>query len=70
LRDNRVVGLVFVGDIARSGIVFGLMRDGIDVGSFREALVSEDFGLVSLPEELRRERLAAPQHVPAGGAVQ
>jgi len=69
LRDNRVVGLVFVGDIARSGIVFGLMRDGIDVGSFREALVSERFGLVWLPEELRRERLAVPEAIPAGSAV-
>lgn len=68
LRDDRVFGLVFVGDIAPSGIVFGLMRDGIDVGSFKEALVSERFGLVSLPDELRRERLAPPEAVPAGSA--
>ena len=69
LRDDRVVGLVFVGDIARSGIVFGLMRDGRDVGDFKEALASEHFGLVWLPEEVRRERLAEAEAVAAGGAV-
>jgi NAD(P)H-nitrite reductase large subunit len=68
LRDHRVVGMVFVGDIARLGIVLGLMRDGIDVGRFKEALVSERFGLVWLPEELRRERLAAAEAVPAVAA--
>ncbi len=69
LRDDRVVGLVFVGDIARSGIVFGLMRDGTDVGGFKEALVSAEFGLVSLPDEMRRARLAEAEAVGAGGGV-
>ena len=60
LREGRVAGLTFVGDIEMSGIVFGLMRDGVDVSSFKEALVAPDFGLTSLPGELRRERLAPP----------
>jgi len=58
LRDGRVAGLTFAGDIERSGIVFGLMRDGTDVSAFKEALVAPDFGLTMLPEEWRRERLA------------
>jgi len=58
LREGRVAGLTFVGDIEKSGIVLGLMRDGTDVSAFKEALVAPDFGLTSLPEELRRERLA------------
>jgi NAD(P)H-nitrite reductase large subunit len=58
LRDGRVAGLTFVGDIERSGIVFGLMRDGTDVSAFKEALVAPDFGLTMLPEGWRRERLA------------
>jgi NAD(P)H-nitrite reductase large subunit len=58
LRDGRVAGLTFVGDIERSGIVFGLMRDGTDVSTFKEALVAPDFGLTMLPEGWRRERLA------------
>jgi NAD(P)H-nitrite reductase large subunit len=60
LRDGRVAGLTFVGDIERSGIVFGLMRDGTDVSGFKEALVAPDFGMTSLPRELRRELLAPP----------
>jgi len=58
LRDGRVAGLTFVGDIEKSGIVFGLMRDGTDVSAFKEALVAPDFGLTMLPEGWRRERLA------------
>jgi NAD(P)H-nitrite reductase large subunit len=57
LKDDLVVGMVFVGDIEKSGIVFGLMRDRVNVGSFKQTLLADDFGLVSLPRELRQERL-------------
>jgi NAD(P)H-nitrite reductase large subunit len=65
LRDGRVAGLTFVGEIERSGIIFGLMRDGTDVTTFKEALVAPDLGLASLPAELRRQRpeLAVPEAV-------
>lgn len=52
LKGNRVVGLTFVGDIEKAGIVFGLMRDGVDVSEFKEALTAPDFGLTSLPREM------------------
>ena len=60
LRNNRIVGMVFMGDIERSGIVFGLMKDGINVRRFKEALLSPDFGLGALPDDLRRKRLSLP----------
>jgi nitrite reductase (NADH) large subunit len=60
LRNNRIVGMVFVRDIERSGIVFGLMKDGINVRRFKETLLSPDFGLGSLPDDLRRKRLSLP----------
>jgi NAD(P)H-nitrite reductase large subunit len=60
LKNNRIVGMVFVGDIERSGIVFGLMKDGINVRRFKEALLSPDFGLGALPDDLRRKRLSLP----------
>ena len=60
LKNNRIVGMVFVGDIERSGIVFGLMKDGINVRRFKETLLSPDFGLGSLPDGLRRKRLSLP----------
>ncbi len=60
LKDDLLVGMVFVGDIEKSGIVFSLMRDRVDVGGFKQALVADDFGLVSLPRELWQERLETP----------
>jgi NAD(P)H-nitrite reductase large subunit len=59
LRDNIIRGMVFVKDIERSGIIFGLMRDCINVEPFKQSLTSPDFGLADLPRELRRERLGA-----------
>jgi NAD(P)H-nitrite reductase large subunit len=60
IKDGRVVGLVFAGDIEKSGIVYNLMKDRVDVSSFKEALVADDFGLASLPEEIWQARLAVP----------
>ncbi len=59
LKEGRLMGLVFTGNIEKSGIAFNLMKDDINVESFKPALVSEDFGLASLPEELWRIRLEA-----------
>ena len=69
LKNNRIVGMVFVGDIERSGIVFGLMKDRVNVRRCKEALLSPDFGLSALPEDLRQKRLslANSQRGGAGG---
>jgi NAD(P)H-nitrite reductase large subunit len=60
LKDGLVVGMVFAGDIEKSGIVFSLMKDKVNVDSFKQALVADDFGLISLPEEIWRPRLEVP----------
>jgi NAD(P)H-nitrite reductase large subunit len=60
LKDRLVVGMVFAGDIEKSGIVFSLMKERINVEGFKQALVADDFGLISLPEEMWRPRLEAP----------
>jgi NAD(P)H-nitrite reductase large subunit len=57
LKEGLVVGMVFVGDIEKAGIVFNLMKDRVDVGGFKQSLVAPDFGLVSLPEEIWRPHL-------------
>jgi hypothetical protein len=54
--------MVFVKDIEKSGMIFSLMRERVDVSSFKQALLADDFGLAYLPEELWRERLG---NVPA-----
>lgn len=60
LKDGFIAGMVFAGDIEKSGIVLGLMKDRVNVGSFKQALVARDFGLVYLPEEIWRARLRLP----------
>ncbi|MCL5265864.1 MAG: FAD-dependent oxidoreductase [Chloroflexi bacterium] len=67
LRDGRIVGMAFVNDIDKSGIVYGLMRDGIDVGSFKRALIGDDFALISLPKDLRKERFGISLDSPLYG---
>lgn len=63
LKDGLVMGMVFAGNIEKSGIVFSLMRDKVNVEQFKPALVADDFSLASLPEEIWRERLAIPETV-------
>jgi NAD(P)H-nitrite reductase large subunit len=58
LKDGLIAGLVFSGDIEKAGIVYNLMKDGVVVDGFKKSLVASDFGLVSLPREIWRKRLA------------
>jgi len=58
LKDGLIVGLVFSGNIEKSGIIYNLMKDKINVENFKQVLVADDFGLASLPEEIWRPRLA------------
>jgi NAD(P)H-nitrite reductase large subunit len=60
VKGGCCVGMVFCGDIEKSGIVFALMRDRVDVSGFSERLVADDFGLVCLPEERWRPLTEAP----------
>jgi len=60
LKDGLVVGLVFVGNIEKSGIVFNLIRNKIKADGFKQALVAEDFGLSILPRELWQPHLEVP----------
>ena len=60
LLDNRVVGAIFVGNIDRAGIIIGLIKAGIDVKQFKDHLISEDFGLLWLPQEYRKHIVEGP----------
>jgi len=60
LKDGLVAGMVFVGNIEKSGIVFSLMKDRVNVDGFKQALVADDFGLASLPEEIWQPLLEVP----------
>ena len=57
LKEEIVVGMTFVGEIERSGIVLGLMRDRVRVDGFSADLVSPNLSFASFPKELRKQRL-------------
>ncbi|MGB9798209.1 MAG: NAD(P)/FAD-dependent oxidoreductase, partial [bacterium] len=59
IREGKMIGAVFVGDIERVGIYCGLMKEGMDVSSFKDRLLEDDFGLIYLPREYRKMKLEA-----------
>jgi NAD(P)H-nitrite reductase large subunit len=63
LKNGLVVGMIFSGDIEKAGIVYNLMKDKVNVEVFKQALVADDFGLASLPEEIWRPKVAIPPPV-------
>jgi NAD(P)H-nitrite reductase large subunit len=58
IRKGRIIGFILVKDIERAGILFYLMQENVDTDEFKEKLLSSDFGLLSLPAELRKKMLA------------
>lgn len=55
LDDNIIVGICFVNDIERSGILFHLMKNGVNVKKFKQELLSDDFSLATLPLSVRKK---------------
>lgn len=58
LKEDKIVGAVFVGNIERAGIFYGLIREQVDVSSFKGRLLEDDFGLIYLPKDYRQRRIS------------
>ena len=58
IKDNRIVGMIFVNEVDRAGVILGLMRDKVDITPFKNEIMLEDFGQIYIPENLRRESSA------------
>ncbi len=54
LKDDLIVGIIFVGEIEKSGIFINLMRQKLSVESFRDKLLDPHFGLINLPTNYRK----------------
>jgi len=61
LKNNKIIGAIFVREINRAGIYTGLIKDKVDVSSFKEHLLKEDFGLISLPKEYRKHLVSGAE---------
>ncbi len=73
LKDNRIVGFILMGKIEQAGVLYHLMRDKADVSQFQKSLTAANFGIVSLPREMRDKWLGAgngraPAPISAEGA--
>jgi NAD(P)H-nitrite reductase large subunit len=55
LKDGTIVGFIFLGDLEKAGIFFRLLKNHVDVNEIKDKLLSEDFGIVTLPEQLRQK---------------
>ncbi|MFN4227365.1 MAG: NAD(P)/FAD-dependent oxidoreductase [Candidatus Ratteibacteria bacterium] len=54
IKENKIIGGVFLGDIERAGIITGLIKNKIDVSTFKNHLLDDKFGLLILPESYRK----------------
>jgi len=54
IRNNRIIGVILVGNIERAGIYAGLIRNEIDISSVRENISRENFGIIHLPADYKK----------------
>lgn len=57
LLDNKIVGFIFINSFDRTGIIVDLMRRKIDVSDLKDKLLSDNFGLLDFPKEMRKEKI-------------
>lgn len=55
LRNNVIMGMTLVNCIERAGVLFYLMKNAINVKRFKQELLSDDFGLATLPVGMQKK---------------
>ena len=55
LKDHAIVGITLVNNIEQAGVLFHLIKNGVNVKKFKQELLSEDFCLATVPRSLRRK---------------
>lgn len=54
LKDNQIIGAIFINEIDRAGIYTGLIRSKLDISEIRDLLMTNGFGLITLPRHYRK----------------
>ena len=55
--NGKLAGYLLVNDVDRAGIYTDMIRNKTDISAFRENLGDEDFGFITLPKEIRKEKM-------------
>lgn len=55
IKDGKIAGFIIAGKMERAGIFLKMMEEGVDVSSFKESLVKDNFGYLDIPEPVRWE---------------
>lgn len=55
LRNNIIIGMTLVNCIEHAGVLFYLMRNTVNVKKIKHQLLSDEFGLATLPVSLQRK---------------
>jgi NAD(P)H-nitrite reductase large subunit len=54
IEDDRIIGVIMIGNIERAGIYSGLIKNKIDLSGVKENIFREDFGIIHLPAEYKK----------------
>ncbi|MBN1901293.1 NAD(P)/FAD-dependent oxidoreductase [Candidatus Sumerlaeota bacterium] len=54
VKNDRITGVLFVNQVDRVGIYTGMIKSGINVSEIRDMLLTEEFGVLTLPKEYRK----------------
>jgi NAD(P)H-nitrite reductase large subunit len=60
IKDDKLVGAVYVNDITRAGVARGIIYEGLSVAPFKEKLLRDDFSFVHLQDDYRRKVYTKP----------
>jgi NAD(P)H-nitrite reductase large subunit len=60
LHNGIIVGMVFIGNIGKAGLVFSFLRDKVNVANFKHLLIVPEINQAALPEVIYRGKLKPP----------
>ncbi|MFH1639725.1 MAG: FAD-dependent oxidoreductase, partial [Chloroflexota bacterium] len=60
LKEGRICGMVFAGNVEKCGVIFGLMKDKAVVSGYQGLLVAEELNMAALPEEIWQTKIRLP----------
>ncbi len=63
LKDDKICGFIYLGNIDRVGILTNLIKERVDVSTFRDGILTDSFGLASFPGEYRKNKMLGEKAV-------